>query len=272
MLRAHSDACRQRASAAHWPEGLANAACQRPAACRALGQKVRQRVRPSAARSGKPSYPWNSLIAAEPRDHYFQAALGHRFAGIPGVDTVYARLVHCLKNTRQVGMELLARDAPYVMTDAVMRRNLRRDRGLVIRPACELVVCDGDALEFACTGLDHQSGQRPGVDSARQEHAHRHVRHQVPRDRSPQRSSHALAHLVRSGGRSGRRPPCLADVLPAARGRHAALLDPGACPRGRAFARLGTRYAARARCPASRTRPDRADPVHARPARSPAMP
>ena len=111
-----------------------------------------------------------------------------------------------------------------------MRRQGGCHRGFVFVAAGKFVIGDGDAGQVAGAGLDHQAGQCAGVDAAGQEHAHRHIGHQMAGDRFAQGVGHARSHLGIGQHALRCLAPVLADVVPALRRTGAAMFDPGAVP------------------------------------------
>ena len=99
--------------------------------------------------------------------------------------------------------------------------------------AAKLVIGDGDALQVAGAGLDHEARQGAGVDAAGEEDADRDIGDQVAGDGFAQGLADVFADLGRGRDRGAvGLAPGVADILPAALAGDLAVLDPQAVAGG----------------------------------------
>ena len=79
------------------------------------------------------------------------------FADEPGVEAVDRRLVHRIENFGQIVAKLLLRHDTRRMSRAILRRDLCRDRGLVLAPTAEFLESQGHRLDILLPGIAHQT-------------------------------------------------------------------------------------------------------------------
>ena len=65
------------------------------------------------------------------------------------------------------------------MSRAILRRDLRRDRGLVLAPTAEFLESQSHRLDILLPRIAHQTDEGAGVDSAGKECANRDIGHEM---------------------------------------------------------------------------------------------
>src|SRR5262249_33436729 len=97
------------------------------------------------------------------------------FADEPRVESVDRRLVHRIEDFGQILAKLLLRYEASGMSRAILSRDLNRKRRLVLVPAAKFLESQGHRLDILLPGIAHQTNERAGVDSARQECTNRDI-------------------------------------------------------------------------------------------------
>src|SRR5262249_24540289 len=91
------------------------------------------------------------FVAAQTGNRHFESQFTRGFADEPRVEPVDCGLVHGLENFGQIVSKLSLRHKTRGMPRAILRRNLCRDRGLVIFPAAEFLESQGHRLDVLLT-------------------------------------------------------------------------------------------------------------------------
>ena len=119
------------------------------------------------------------LVATQAGNRHLQSQFARRFADEPGVETIDRGLVHRIENFRQIIAEFLLGHDTRGVSRPVLRRDLRRDRRLVLASPAKFFEGQRHRLDVLLSRIAHQTDQSAGVDSAGKECTDRNVGYEM---------------------------------------------------------------------------------------------